>query len=71
MSVGRFYHPVVNPFAVPSRRNYSSALQIGQVPRDFWLIDLQYFDEETNANFVVTHQIYEPQTSAIREGFEE
>ena len=39
--------------------------------RDLWLVYLQYFDEETDANFVVSHQVDQAQTRAIREGFEQ
>lgn len=39
--------------------------------RDFRLIYLQHFDEETHANLVVSNEIYQPQASVIGERFEE
>lgn len=39
--------------------------------RDFWLVYLQHFDEETDANFVVANQINQPQTGAIGERLKE
>lgn len=35
--------------------------------RDLWLVCLQHFNEETDANFVFTHQVNQPQTRAIPE----
>jgi hypothetical protein len=41
------------------------------MPRDFWLIYLQNFHEETYANFFIANQINQPQTRAIRQRLEE
>lgn len=41
------------------------------MPRDFWLIYLQNFYEETYANFVIANQIDQPQTRAIRQCLKE
>lgn len=41
------------------------------MPRDFWLVRFQHFHEETNTNFVFSHQVNQPQTRAVRERFEE
>lgn len=39
--------------------------------RDLWLVCLQHFHEETNADFRIAHQVNQPQTSAIRERLKE
>ena len=39
--------------------------------RDFRLICLQHFHEETNADFRIPHQVNQPQTRAIRERLKE
>jgi len=38
------------------------------MPADLWLICLEDLDKETDADFVLSDQVQQPQTSAISEG---
>lgn len=39
--------------------------------RDLWLVCLQHFHEETDADFRIAHQVNQPQTRAICERLKE
>jgi len=39
--------------------------------RDFWLVSLKNFDEETDTQFLISDQVYEPQSGAVSESFKE
>lgn len=71
MSIRRFNKSVVNPFAVPASRNNARTPEVGKMPRDFWLIQLQHFHEEADANFILPNQVNQSQTRSIRERLEE
>jgi hypothetical protein len=62
---------IVNPLAFATRGNHPRTTQVSKVPRDLRLINLQHLNEETNANFVVSHEINQPQASVIRECFKQ
>jgi hypothetical protein len=63
--IGRFDESIVHPFTFTTSRNETSTAQVGQMPRNFWLIRLQDFNKETNANLVVSDQVYDSQSSTI------
>jgi hypothetical protein len=71
MRVWRFYQPVMYPLAFSARRDNSGTSQVREMPRDFWLIQLQHFHEKAHANFILPNQVNQPQTSAICKRFEE
>jgi hypothetical protein len=58
---------IVYPLAFATRGNHPGAPQVGKMSRDLRLIDLQNLHKETHANLVVSDEIYQPQTSVIRE----
>jgi len=41
------------------------------VPGDFRLVGVQNFHEKTDADFIVSNEVYYPQASSIRESFEQ
>jgi hypothetical protein len=55
--IRRFYNPVVHPLPVPPGCYNPGSPQVCQVARDFRLVGLEDFDEETDANLGVTHQV--------------
>ena len=67
----RCHHTVVHPASLTPRRYDSRAAQISQMPRNFWLADPQDLDEIANANFPVSGQIKQAETSGIGQGAEE
>ena len=69
--VWRLNQAIVNPLAVAPRGNHARTAQISKMPGNLRLINLQNFDEEAHANFVVSNEIYQPQTSVIRECLEQ
>jgi hypothetical protein len=71
MLVSGFNNAIVNPFAVPASRNHAGTSQVSEMTRDLWLVYFQHFHEETDANFVVSDQIDQPQAGMIRERFKE
>jgi hypothetical protein len=71
VSVRWFNQSIMNPLAVTSRLDYSRTTQISEVPGDFRLIYLQYFDEKADANFVVANEIDQSQTRVIGKRLEE
>jgi len=71
MRVGRFHQAIVNPLAVASRLHDARPAQVGEMTRNFWLIQLQNFDEEADTNLVVSDQINQTQARVIGERLEE
>jgi hypothetical protein len=63
--VGRRDDPIVHPLPFSSSLNDPSPAQIGEVPGDLRLSHLQYLDEETDADLVLSHQVDEPQPVPI------
>jgi hypothetical protein len=61
----------VHPLAFAASGYQTCAAQIGKMPGDFWLVGVQNFYEKTNADFIVSDQVNDPQASSIRESFEQ
>jgi hypothetical protein len=59
------------PFSISARRHDAGAPQIGQVPRNLGLRLLQNLDKVTNADFLRTHEIEQPQPSVVPKGLKE
>lgn len=63
--------PVVHPLSIPSRRNDSGAAQICKVTRDLRLRLIQNLDEVADANFLIAHQVEQPEASIVAECLKE
>jgi hypothetical protein len=69
--IRRFNNAVVHPGALPPRSNNSGPAQIRQMPADLWLISLEDLYEETNAYFILTHEMKQSQSSSVGQGAKE
>jgi hypothetical protein len=61
----------MHPFAFPPCGYDSGAAQVGQVPGYFWLGLIQNLDEITDADFLLSHEIQEPEAGAVTESLKE
>ena len=64
----RFAHPVVDPLAITPRLDQPRPAEVGQVPRDLGLRQVQDPHEVTDANLAVAaEQIHNPQPGPVGE----
>jgi hypothetical protein len=61
----------VHPRTLPPRSNNSSPAQVRQMSADLWLIRLENLYKETNAYFILTHEMKQPKSRSIGEGAKE
>ena len=57
--------PVVHPLPVSARCNDSGAPQISKVTRDLRLGLIQNLDEVADADFLIAHQVEQPEASIV------
>ena len=62
---------IVHPFSFPPRGHDSGTPQVGQMPGYFGLGLIQNLDEITHADFLIAHEIQEPQPRIIAQGLKE
>jgi len=55
----------MNPLSVAPGSHQPRPSQIGQMPANFWLVGLEDFHEETDANLFVSKQVQQAQARAI------
>jgi hypothetical protein len=60
-----FCDAVVHPGSLPPRSYNSGSTQIRQMPADLWLISFQDLHEETNAYFVLPHEVEQPESRSV------
>jgi hypothetical protein len=70
MCVGGLDQPIVDPFTVAPGGNQTRAPEIREVARNLGLVSFENFDAETDADFVIAHQMNEAQPGAVGKGFE-
>lgn len=58
----------MHPTPLAPRTDDACAAEIGQVPRDFWLADLEDFHKIADANFPVRDEVEQAEARAIGEG---
>lgn len=68
---GRLGQAVVVPGALLPGLHQTRPLQVGQVPRDRRLRQLQDLEEVADAQIAVPQQVHNPQPRRVGEGFEE
>ena len=69
--IRRLDNAIVNPLAFAARCNHARTPQVGKMPRNLWLVQLQHFNQKTDADFVFANQIDQPQSGTIGERFEQ
>ena len=69
--IGRHHDPVVHPLPVPPGSYNSGTAQVGQMPGDFGLWLIQNLHEIAHADFLISHEIQEPQPRVIAESLKE
>ena len=69
--IWRHDDPVVHPLSVPASSYNSGTPQVGQMPGYFGLRLIQNFDEITDADFLISHEIQEPQPRIVAESLKE
>jgi len=63
--------PIVHPRPFPPCRNDTCTSEISQMPTDLGLVSLKNFNEETNAHFILTHEMKQPKTGSVGQGAKE
>jgi hypothetical protein len=69
--IWRHHYPVVHPLSVPARHYDSGVAQVGQVPGYLGLRLIQNLHEITDADFLISHEIQEPQPRIVAESLKE
>lgn len=68
--VGRHGNPVMDPFAIAASRYNSETPEIGKMAGDFWLRTAEDLDEVADANFLISHQIQDPEPCVVAQSLE-
>ncbi len=68
MAIGRSCQPIVHPLAFAPGQHQACAAQVGEMPGDFGLGNVQDVNEVAHANLASMHQLQEAQAGEIREG---
>lgn len=61
----------MHPAPLAADGDDSRAAQVGEMPRDLWLADLEDFHKIADANLLVGDEIQQAQAGAIGQGAEE
>jgi hypothetical protein len=69
--IWRHHDPVVHPLSVPASSYNSGATQVSQMPGDFGLRLIQNLHEIAHADFLISHEIQQPQPRVIAESLKE
>lgn len=67
MWIWRIHDAVVHPFPVSPRANDACSPKVSQMPRYFRLIFSQYFNEETNTHFIISHKVEQAEARFVSE----
>jgi len=62
-----FDDAVVHPGALAPRSNDSRSTQVSQMAADLWLVCFQNLHEETNAYFILAHEMKQSQARSVRQ----
>ena len=69
--IWRVHYPVVHPLSVPASSYNSGITQVGQVPGYLGLRLIQNLHEITDAYFLISHEIQEPQPRIVAQSLKE
>lgn len=69
--VRRHHDAVMHPLALSSSGHDTRTSKVGQVPRNLWLGLAQDLDKVADTNFLLSHQIQEPQASVVTQSLKE
>jgi hypothetical protein len=61
----------MHPLALTSGRHYTGTSKVGKMPRDLWLRLAKDLDQVAYANFLLAHEIQEPQASVVTQSLKE